>query len=134
MNYGGETIAAEPISVYSKFTPNLIVGVVKPDNVTPFINHNATSYYFGKRFPSKFNLKNIEYFAPYLKGGITGYYDVIGIRTAKKHEIVGELEGDNNDIRIILELGVYHHISDTPQKIKLVHYNYACLPLADILR
>lgn len=133
LNYGAETIAAEPLSVYSKFTPNLIVGVVKPDNVTPFINHNATSYYFGKRFPSKFNLKNIEYFAPYFKGGITGYYDVIGIRTAKKHEIVGELEGDNNDIRIILELGVYHHISDTPQKIKLVHYNYACLPLSDVL-
>lgn len=133
LNFGAEYIAAEPNVAYNKSFPNLIVGVVKPTNVLPFLNHNAASYYFGKKFPSKFNLKKIEYFAPYFNGGITGYYTVIGIRTAKKHEIVGEPEGDNNDIRIILELGEYHHISDTPRKIKLVHYNYACLPLSDIL-
>lgn len=133
LNFGADLIAAEPRIVYENKITNLIVGVVKPNHLNPFIKHIATSYYFGKKFPSKYNLKNIEYFAPYFNGGITGYYKVLGVRTAKKHEIIGTHDGDNNDIRIILDLGEYHHITDTPKKITLVHYNYAYLSLSDVI-
>ena len=135
-SYGGNWMAAEGIVEYNKLNvSNLIVGVVKSDKINTFINGDATSYYFGKKFPSKYNLKNIQFFAPYYDGGIRGYYDITAIRTATKSEIIGNKnkEDDDKDLRIVLELGKYHVLSENPIKIKLANYTYANLSLNSII-
>lgn len=132
LNYGASSMVADSVLEYNKIEINdFIIGVVKKDRVQPFYNGTAKTYYFGKKFPSAYNLKDIKYFGPYYDGGVRGYYDVNGIRTAKKSEIIGAvMSDDDNDIRIVLDLGEYHVLSSTPIKMKLVHYNYACLPLS----
>lgn len=131
-NYGGAMLAAENPPEYN-LRDNTIVGVVKKENIERFSEGKATLYYFGKRFPSKYNLKNIQYFAPYFDGGIRGYYTVKGVRTATKAEILNSSELGEDDHRIVLDLGVYHNITDKPIKIKLASYNYAFIPLQDLL-
>ena len=124
-------MAADPEHEYNK-PADLIVGVVKPDSVEDFKNNEAQMYYFGRKFPSKYNLKQIRYFSPYYEGGIRGYYDVKAVRTAKKSEIVeAPDDADSKDIRIVLDLGQYHKMSETPQKVHLAYYSYAFLSLAD---
>lgn len=132
-SYGGNWMVAEDIIEYNKEkVSNLIVGVVKSDRISSFINGDATSYYFGKKFPSKYNLKNIQFFAPYYNGGIRGYYEISAIRTATKSEIIGNKEEYDKDLRIVLELGKYHVLSEQPIKIKLANYTYANLSLDSI--
>ena len=67
-------------------------------------------------------MKEIKYLAPYFNGGIRGYYDVLAIRTAKKSEIDGQGDIYENDIRIMLDLGDYHHMLDSPKKVPLANY------------
>ena len=130
-NYGSPLMAADPEPEYNK-PADLIVGVVKPDNVVDFKSNEAQMYYFGRKFPSKYNLKQIRYFSPYYEGGIRGYYDVKAVRTARKSEIVeAPDDADSKDIRIVLDLGQYHKMSETPQKVHLAYYSYAFLSLAD---
>lgn len=132
-NYGGNWMAADEPPGYNKENSNnLIVGVVKSDKINSFINGNASSYYFGKKFPSKYNLKNIQFFAPYYDGGIRGYYDITAIRTAMKSEIIGSKDENDKDLRIVLDLGKYHVLTEKPIKIKLANYTYANLPLSSI--
>lgn len=132
-NYGGNWMAADEPPGYNKENSNnLIVGVVKSDKINSFINGNASSYYFGKKFPSKYNLKNIQFFAPYYDGGIRGYYDITAIRTAMKSEIIGSKDENDKDLRIVLDLGKYHVLTEKPIKIKLTNYTYANLPLSSI--
>ena len=77
-------------------------------------------------------IKQIRYFSPYYEGGIRGYYDVKAIRTARKSEIdEAPDDADSKDIRIVLDLGQYHKMSETPQKVHLAYYSYAFLSLAD---
>lgn len=130
-NYGAPLMAAESRTEYHQPT-DLIVGVVKPESVEIFKNEDARMYYFGRKFPSKYNLKQIRYFAPYYEGGIRGYYDVKAVRTARKAEIVDTQEENTyNDIRIVLDLGNYHKILDEPKKVHLAYYSYAFLSLAE---
>lgn len=124
--------ADEPPGYNKENSNNLIVGVVKSDKINSFINGNASSYYFGKKFPSKYNLKNIQFFAPYYDGGIRGYYDITAIRTAMKSEIIGSKDENDKDLRIVLDLGKYHVLTEKPIKIKLANYTYANLPLSSI--
>lgn len=131
-NYGFSTMAAEPLPKLNNQS-NVIVGIVKKDSIDCFKQGKAKVYYFGKKFPSKYNIKTIDYFAPYYEGGIRGYYDVIAVRTANKSEIVTNNESQDEDIRIVLDLGNYHFISDTPLKMKLAYYNYAFLSLQSLL-
>ncbi len=130
-NLGAPLMAAEPDVEYNK-SADLIVGVVKPEMVEKFKSNEANMYYFGRKFPSKYNLKQIRYFAPYYEGGIRGYYDVNSVRTARKSEISDSSEESaNNDIRIVLDLGTYHKILDKPQQVHLAYYSYAFLSLSD---
>ena len=127
-------MAAEPEIEYNK-PADLIVGVVRPDSVEEFKSNTAQMYYFGKKFPSKYNLKQIRYFAPYYEGGIRGYYDVKAVRTARKSEIVEAPDDvDSRDIRIVLDLGQYHKMLETPQKVHLAYYSYAFLSLTDTFK
>ena len=130
-NYGSPLMAAEPKPAYNK-PADLIVGVVKPDSVEEFKSNAAQIYYFGRKFPSKYNLKQIRYFAPYYEGGIRGYYDVKAVRTARKSEIVESPDDtDSKDIRIVLDLGQYHKMTESPKKVHLAYYSYAFLTLSE---
>ena len=130
-NYG-VGIAAEPLGEYNSFS-NVIIGVVNKESIANFKIGQANMYYFGKKFPSKYNIKNIQYFAPYFEGGVRGYYDVRSVRTALKSEILNISSSTEHDVRIILDLGTYHHISDVPKQVKLVYYTLAFMPLSELL-
>lgn len=130
-NYG-VGIAAEPLGKYNS-SSNIIVGIVKNESIADFKARQAKLYYFGKKFPSKYNIKNIQYFAPYFEGGVRGYYDVISVRAARKAEILNNSDSFEQDMRIILELGTYHHISDIPKQVKLASYTQVFIPLSELL-
>lgn len=130
-NYG-VGLAAEPFVEYNEVC-NVIIGVVKKESIADFKTGQANLYYFGKKFPSKYNIKNIQYFAPYFEGGVRGYYDVISVRTARKAEIINNFDSPEQDMRIILDLGAYHHISDNPKQIKLASYTQAFISLSELL-
>ena len=129
-NFGSPVMAAEREEGFGQKT-DLLVGVVKPDRIESFKNNEARLYYFGRSFPSKYNLKQIRYFAPYYEGGIRGYYDVKAVRTARKSEFADTDDGTNNDVRIVLDLGSYHRMLDEPNKVHLASYTYAFLSLND---
>lgn len=130
-NYG-VGIAAEPLGEYNPVS-NVIIGVVKKESIADFKTGQANLYYFGKKFPSKYNIKNIQYFAPYFDGGVRGYYDVRSVRTARKSEILNIPDSSELDVRIVLDLGAYHHISDVPKQVKLAFYTQAFVPLSVLL-
>ena len=130
-NYG-VGLAAEPMGEYNAVS-NVIIGVVKKESIANFKTGQANLYYFGKKFPPKYNIKNIQYFAPYFEGGVRGYYDVISVRTARKAEILNISDSLEQDVRIILDLGTYHHVSDVPKQVKLASYTQAFMPLSELL-
>jgi 5-methylcytosine-specific restriction protein A len=132
-NLGSGLIAAESFLSYNA-SHNLIVGVVKKEKISDFESGKANLYYFGKKFPSKYNIKDIQYFAPYYDGGIRGYYDVKAVRSARKSEILNQSDSFDNDIRILLELGEYHKLNNTPRRISLASHTYAFISLDELLR
>ena len=72
----------------------------------------------------------MKYFAPYYDGGIWGYYDVKGIRTAHRYELDKFESRDENDIRIVLELGEYHQLVERkPIRLSLAMYTHALTSL-----
>lgn len=133
-NFGGNLISKEESIVATKeSSDNLIIGGINPDTIDSFIKGNATAYYFGKMFPSKFNLINFQYFAPYYDGCIRGYYEIIGIRTTPISQLIENKKEYVQEMRIILDLGSYHVLKKEFVNIHLPDYTYVSLSLKDII-
>ena len=128
-NYG-VGIAAEPLGEYNPVS-NVIIGVVKKESIADF--NGIYKMNWADAVPSKYNIKNIQYFAPYFDGGVRGYYDVRSVRTARKSEILNIPDSSELDVRIVLDLGAYHHSSDVPKQVKLAFYTQAFVPLSVLL-
>ena len=78
---------------------SVLVALVKPENETPFIEQKAVRYYTRPKFPNTVNLKNLEYFVPYIKGkGIRDLYRIEKIHVGTKKDIFP----DSNDERLRL--------------------------------
>ena len=126
----GAGVAILNESIENNADLDFIVGVVKATSVLLFKTQKAKLYYFGKRFPTKYNLLQMKYFAPYYDGGVWGYYDVKGIRTAHRYELDKFESRDENDIRIVLELGEYHQLVERkPIRLSLAMYTHALTSL-----
>lgn len=82
---------------------NVLISLVKNDNIEHFLDQSAKIYYTGKRFPSTVALNKLYYFIPYIKRkGIRDLYliKVARVGTRKK----GQPDYDPNDFRLVFEI------------------------------
>ena len=104
------------------FGKNVLISLVKDDNIEQFLNQSAKVYYTGKKFPSTVALNKLYYFMPYIKGkGIRDLYLIKVVRVGTKHEFVPE--ADDNDFRLVFEIKFVKQLFDDfkPAKLMIWH-------------
>ena len=81
----------------------VLICLIKSDNVKHYINQSAKVYYTGKKFPATIALNKLYYFMPYMKGkGIRDLYLIKIARVGTKSEVYPEC--DDNDLRLVFEI------------------------------
>ena len=109
---------------------NVLISLVKSDNVERYLDQSAKIYYTGKRFPSTVALNKLYYFMPYIKRkGIRDLYLIKIARVGTRKE--GQPGNDPNDFRLVfeiefvkklfkdykpVELEIWHTFTDTTMK------------------
>ena len=82
---------------------NVLVSLVKADNMEQYLDQSAKIYYTGKRFPSTVALNKLYYFVPYIKRkGIRDLYLIKIARVGTRKE--GQPDNDPNDFRLVFEI------------------------------
>lgn len=82
---------------------NVLVSLVKADNIDQYLDRSAKVYYTGKRFPSTIALNKLYYFMPYVKRrGIRDLYFIKIARVGTRKE--GQPDEDKNDFRLVFEI------------------------------
>lgn len=82
---------------------NVLISLVKSDNVDQYLDRSAKIYYTGKKFPSCVALNKLYYFMPYMKKkGIRDLYLIRIARVGTRKE--GQPGEDKNDIRLVFEI------------------------------
>lgn len=117
---------SEPDATYSNFdisndsevNRNLLICLVKNDNIKEFIDRTATIYYTGKKFPACVALNKLYYFMPYFKGkGIKDLYLIKIARVGKRKE--GQPEEDEDDLRLVFEIQFVRQLFEEYKPIEL---------------
>ena len=97
---------------------NVLVSLVKNDNVDLFLDGSARIYYTGKKFPSTVALNKLYYFMPYVKQkGIRDIYLITIARVGSKHEV--HPDADENDLRLVFEIEKVGQLFDDYKPIEL---------------
>ncbi len=82
---------------------NVLISLVKNDNVERYLDQSAKIYYTGKKFPSSVALNKLYYFMPYIKRkGIRDLYLIKIARVGTRKE--GQPDNDSNDFRLVFEI------------------------------
>ena len=82
---------------------NVLISLVKADNVERYLDQSAKIYYTGKKFPSSVALNKLYYFMPYIKKkGIRDLYLIKIARVGTRKE--GQPDNDPNDFRLVFEI------------------------------
>lgn len=82
---------------------NVLICLVKKDNISKYLDKNATVYYTGKKFPSTVELDKLCYFVPYLSGqGVRDLYRIKAARVGTRKE--GQTGNNPNDYRLVFEI------------------------------
>lgn len=82
---------------------NVLISLVKNDNVEHYLDQSAKIYYTGKKFPSSVALNKLYYFMPYIKRkGIRDLYLIKIARVGTRKE--GQHDNDPNDFRLVFEI------------------------------
>ena len=99
---------------------NVLVSLVKNDNMDHYLDHSARIYYTGKKFPSTVALNKLYYFMPYMKRkGIRDLYLIKIARVGTKKEVHSEC--DDNDLRLVFEIEFVKQLFDDykPHRLKI---------------
>ena len=97
---------------------NVLISLVKNDNVDLFLDGTARIYYTGKKFPSTVALNKLYYFMPYIKRrGIRDIYIIKIARVGSKHEV--HPEADENDLRLVFEIEKIGRLFDKYKPVRL---------------
>ena len=97
---------------------NVLVSLVKNDNIDRFLDGSANIYYTGKKFPSTVALNKLFYFMPYMKHkGIKDLYFIRMARVGTKKEVHPEC--DDNDFRLVFEIEYVGQLFDDYKPIQL---------------
>lgn len=100
------------------YSKNVLISLVKNDNIKPYRDRSAKIYYTGKKFPSTVKLNKLYYFMPYeKKKGIRDLYLIKVARVGTKHEVIAEC--DDNDFRLVFEIEFVEQLFDDYRPIKL---------------
>ena len=111
-------VAKLPDTEELDITKNLLVSLVKADNMEQYLDQSAKIYYTGKKFPSTVALNKLYYFMPYIKGkGIKDLYFIKIARVGTRKE--GQPDNDPNDFRLVLEIEFVKPLFDDYKKIHL---------------
>ena len=82
---------------------NVLISLVKADNIDQYLDRSAKVYYTGKKFPSTIALNKLYYFMPYIKRkGVRDLYIIRIARVGTKKEVHPEC--DDNDFRLVFEI------------------------------
>ena len=99
-------------------TRNVLVCIVKPDNLVQFLNQSAMIYYTGKKFPSTVALNKLYYFMPYIKGkGVRDLYLIRVARVGSRKE--GQPDNNPDDLRLVFEIDFVNQLFDDYKPIRL---------------
>lgn len=101
---------------------NVLISLVKPDNMDQYLDSSAKIYYTGKRFPSSVALNRLYYFMPYIKRkGIRDLYLIKIARVGTRKE--GQPENDPNDFRLVFEIEFVKQLFKNykPVELKIWH-------------
>ena len=111
-------VAKLPDTEELDITKNLLVSLVKADNMEQYLDQSAKIYYTGKKFPSTVALNKLYYFMPYIKGkGIKDLYFIKIARVGTRKE--GQPDNDPNDFRLVFEIELVKPLFDDYKKIHL---------------
>ena len=101
-----------------KLDKNLLVSLVKADNMEQYLDQSAKIYYTGKKFPSTVALNKLYYFMPYIKGkGIKDLYFIKIARVGTRKE--GQPDNDPNDLRLVFEIEFVKQLFEDYKKVHL---------------
>lgn len=82
---------------------NLLISLVKNDNIVQYLDRSAKVYYTGKKFPATVALNKLYYFMPYFKGkGVRDLYLIKIARVGTRKE--GQPDNDPKDFRLVFEI------------------------------
>lgn len=82
---------------------NVLISLVKSDNIDQYLDRSAKVYYTGKKFPSTVALNKLYYFMPYFKRkGVRDLYIIKIARVGTKKEVHPECA--DNDFRLVFEI------------------------------
>ena len=82
---------------------DLLVGLVKHNSYLDFDGKKEHFYYSGIYFPSAIDIRNINFFVPYISGkGIRDLYRIVSVRIASKKEIFKKSDDDSS--RLLFEI------------------------------
>ena len=96
---------------------NLLVSLVKADNIEQYLDQSAKIYYTGKKFPSTVALNKLYYFMPYIATkGVKDLYYIKIARVGTRKE--GQPDNDPNDFRLVFEI---EFVKELFPKYKKVH-------------
>ncbi len=85
------------------FSKNVLISLVKSDNMEQYLDRSAKVYYTGKKFPSTVALNKLYYFMPYFKQkGVRDLYFIKIARVGSRKE--GQPGNDPNDFRLVFEI------------------------------
>lgn len=84
-------------------TKNVLISLVKSDNMEQYLDRSAKIYYTGKKFPATVALNKLFYFIPCIKGkGIRDLYFTKIARVGTRKE--GQPDENPNDFRLVFEI------------------------------
>lgn len=82
---------------------NVLISLVKADNMEQYLDRSAKVYYTGKKFPSTVALNKLYYFMPYIKSkGVRDLYMIKVARVGTKEEVHPQCE--DNNFRLVFEI------------------------------
>ena len=115
-------------------TKNLLVSLVKADNMEQYLDQSAKIYYTGKKFPSTVALNKLYYFMPHIKGkGIKDLYYIKIARVGTRKE--GQPNNDPNDLRLVFEIEFVKELFPNYKKVHLdIWQTFKDTTLEDILK
>ncbi len=111
-----QLVPTEEVSYDKK--KNVLISLVKSDNMEQYLDRSAKIYYTGKKFPATVALNKLYYFMPYVKSkGIRDLYFIKIARVGTRKE--GQPGEDPNDFRLVFEIEFVCQLFDEYKPVSL---------------
>lgn len=112
---------------------NVLISLVKNDNIEHYLDQSAKIYYTGKKFPSTVALNKLFYFMPYVKQkGIRDLYLIKIARVGTRRE--GQPDNDPKDFRLVFEIEFVKQLFSKYQPVNLeIWHTFTDTIMGDLL-